>query len=428
MTLFKSMTREQKRVIIGLWAFAFVTMMAPMTTALLAYIFRTYPDVPRTTIQMLVTAPNLIGMFVSLAIGPIAMKISPKKLLVFVGICNLLYFVVYIIFGIRGPFQILMVSIVFYGVVRGAGQLLMNTLIGRHFPPEKRANLIAINQSVLSAGQAIIGVLAGLLASMDGGISWNRAHLLGLLVLPAIIAFAILVPKDTNDDAPKSEAGAKATRAAPVKGSKKIPAKVFLYAGMGFVFIIAQMGFSLNLSPHIVESGMGPAALVATMVSAMTITSMILGFTYALWQKLFKKWIVPVAYAGAAVGLIVFVLFNTNVMIAFFAAIMMGWGISLSNPTIASTITRIAPRKLVPVCLSIFISGANLAIFATPLVIAAFSGVTGGGTIGNMYVAVGAALIATVISIFLFPLEKKPKSKPTPEPPKAVEEQTTDQK
>ena len=191
------MSTTQKKAIASVYILTPFVMMINLTSALIAYIIVSYPGVSSSTVTSLLTVPSLIGLGVSLITGPLALKINKKYLMLFVGACGLAYFAIFALVGSNGPFSMLMFAACLAGVCRGAAMTLSTSIISEYAPAEKRATLMAVNPAMINGVYAIANVACGAIAALNGGADWNNAYFVGFIILPALIAFAILMPKQS---------------------------------------------------------------------------------------------------------------------------------------------------------------------------------------------------------------------------------------
>ena len=308
-------TTTQKKAFLALCVIASMMMIANMTGSFLAYIYDSYPDISPTNVQLVMTLPGLVGLLVSFAVGPLALKFNKKYLLLLTALANFISIMAFAVFGVSGPFAVLLVAAGFSGITRGAAMALINSSIGEYIGAEKSASYIAINAAIMNGGSALVGVIGSVIGSASGGAHWNRAFYLGLLIIPTMIAFAIMMSKAPEAPSlPSDGHGGDATRSkmkdAGASGREerdsKIPGRVFVIIVLSMLFSMSFAAFVLNLSTYIItEYRLGTSTDVGLINSVATVVGIIIGFSYTLWSKLFKKWIVPIGYAVAAIGMIV---------------------------------------------------------------------------------------------------------------------------
>jgi len=405
------MTKTQKHAFIALCIIASMVMISTMTGSLLAYIYASYPDTPQTTIQLIMALPSLVAIFASFAAGPLAMKINKKYLLLFASATNLLYFVVFAIFGVTGPFMLLVVVAAISGIARGATMTLMNSAIGEFMGPEKSAVYIAIIGAVLHGGAVIVGILAGMIGAANDGATWNNAFYLGLLIIPTMVVFVKLMPKKVDAAQSSSDnrlnTGLGETPTDSIS-ENRIPSKVYAIVLLVVIICISINAYMLHISYYIIaEHELGTSADVGLINAFFTLIGVIIGLTYSKWEKMLKVWNMPFSYLMPAIGLCVLILASTTIVGAYIAAVFVGFTFCMIIPYNTGYIIKITPPRLIPLSVAIFSGGMNLGMFVAPFVLSNISPLFGGGINGVFLLGIVLALICSIAAIFLFPFSDR---------------------
>lgn len=384
-----------------------MVMISAMTGSLMAYIYESYPTLPVTTVQLVMALPALIGIFSSFASGSLALKYSKKNLLLICAVTNLFYFVVFAVFGVSGPFWILLAAAGISGISRGASVTLMNLLISDFMGPERSASYMAVIGAVLQAGAAIAGVLGGLIGAVGDGAYWNYAFYLGILIIPSMIIFAKLMPK-SPENAAASIGGHKNNSATAPAGGSRIPAKVYFVGVLLVLYFISASAYLLNISFYIIsENELGTSADAGFVNFVCTAMGVFVGIFYNRFAKLFKSWNMPICYFLTAVSFAILIIFSNNIIGAYVASLLLGIGFSLTVPYNTVYFVKITPPKLMPIAVA-FVSGSmNLGMFVAPMVLNSIGEMLGSGTDGIFKLAAAIALICTIGSIFIFPMSEK---------------------
>jgi MFS family permease len=190
-------------------------------------------------------------------------------------------------------------------------------------------------------------------------------------------------------------------------GSERIPLKAILMVLIGSVFYVCVAGFRLNVSIYVIsEHELGTSVESGLATSLSTICGIAAGFAFALLLKVFKKWVVFTGYALAAVGLFIVVFVHTSLFGAYFGACLMGFGANMANPYLMGQLINVTPPRLVPVAMSLLAGGVNLGMFLTMDILGFLSRFAGGGLRGVLLIAAIGASVCTVLSIFMFALNR----------------------
>lgn len=399
----------QKKAIWSLRIIMLVAGITQVTGALIAYIMASYADVSPTLVRSVLSIPSLGGLIVGFAVGPISMKLSKKKIIIACLCCDVVYFTLFTFFGTKGSITILLVAAAFAGFTKGAVVPMANALVGEFVTDsEKRGSCVAINTALMSGGFAVISMIAGAIASKNGGANWNQAYMVGIFTVIAIIVFAIMMPTKPDEE-PSAQRHPQGAGAADAEHTKeKLPATFFAISVIAILFIMSYSTFSYNYSSFIItEYQLGTSMQASIASSALTVLGLFGGFTYKYWAKVLKKWTVPVAYGMIAVGLLLMVMIHSSIITVFIAAALCGLGQALSNPYIIAKIMEICPPKLVSLAMSWYSAFLNLAMFFALYVVTFFANFVGGGSQGAFIVGTIGAGISVIAAIFIYSITKK---------------------
>jgi len=389
-----------------------------MTGPSLAYIVGSYPDVPVSSVMSILTIPGIVAMFVSFGIGPLSLKINKKYLLLIALSSALIYYAVFVLVGERGPFAFLLVGACILGIIRGSGSTLVNAMIGDFVEPAKRASRIALASAILHGGSGLTALLGGMIAAGNDGSNWPFSFLLGFISIPAMIIFAVMMPKSPditvridresrvkdviNTEKIKSEE-TKPEEVHEKKALFGIPVNVLVVVFMHFVFMVCLCVYFLNSSIYIIiEHELGTSADAGLVGTSFTVTAVIIGLTYSVWDRYIKNWIVPLSYSFAILGFLSMLLFTDTIAGIWSAAFLLGLGMNLAGPYIMSWIMAITPKKLVPVSISIYMGCMNLGMFLAPYILGFAGSLLGGGIAGALRTALILMPGCVIASFFLF--------------------------
>jgi MFS family permease len=257
---------------------------------------------------------------------------------------------------------------------------------------------------VLNGGVALMAVVGGAIAAGNGGVAWPRAYYLGAIIIPAIIVFGVLMPKkpDTPEEENRMPTPESVVSQEPAEQGK-IPLRVISVGILSVFAFICICGFLLFVSVYIVnEHKLGTSVQAGIANSIFTITSVIAGFTYGIWSKLFRKLLIVVAYGIVILALFCMMTFTATLFGAYAAAFFLGWGFSIINSGSVAFVARISPPRLAPVGISIFMAGLNLGISVAIYVLNFLSGFLGGGLNNILLVCTAGMAVCTVAAFFVF--------------------------
>ena len=393
----------QKRAILAVYIISFVLLFAGLTGTTIAYIINSYVPQGHSpgAIQQLMSLPAIFGLITSFVIGPIALKINKKYLTMLCAVMVFLYFVIFAVVGSNGPFPLLLAATAFGGIAQGSAMTLMSSMIGEFAGPAKSANYVAVGLAIMNAGGALVALVGGAIAVGNGGAAWPEAYYLGVLVIPALVLFGMLMPKKPDDAAPASAPAAGSPP--PPDAGGKLPVRNVVIGILAVFSSICICGFLFYISVYIVnEFKLGTSVEAGIANSIFTITGVITGFTYGIWAKLFRKFLIVVSFALVALALFCMMTFTSTLLGAYLGALFMSFGFNMMNPFIMGFIIRITPARLVPVGISCLMAGANMGMFTAIYVLDFLSGLLGGGLRNVLLVAAVGMTICTVAAWFVY--------------------------
>jgi MFS family permease len=403
----------QKRAVLAVYIISFVLLLQGVTGTTIAYIIQSYSDrVSPISVQQLMSLPAIFGLIISFIIGPIAMKINKKYLTMICALSIFTYFAFFALVGSKGPFSLLLISTVFAGIAQGSAMTLMSSMIGEFVGPAKSATYVAVGLALMNGGGALMAILGGAIAAGNGGANWPYTYYLGLLIVPAMLAFGFLMPKkpDAEQAAPQPAGGpGDAAPPPPPAGKDKLPGRDIAIGVLAIFSSVCICGFLFYISVYIVnEYKLGTSVEAGIANSIFTITGLATGFTYAIWAKLFKKLLIVVSFSLVVLSLFCMMTFTTTLLGAYLGAFLMGWGFNMMNPYIMGFILQITPPRLAPVGISFLMAGANVGMFIAIYVLTFLSGLLGGGLKNVLLICTVGMAACTVVAYFVYRTKDTP--------------------
>jgi len=416
--MFKGLNPTSKKAVIATLIISLVLLFFSMTAPLLGYIFRSYPP-PEYNPFLILQVPAFVAMIVSFVVGPLAMKVNLKYLMVVAAVAMLIYFLIFALVG-SSSFQILLVGAGIVGIAQGAGMVLTSSIFGAYvLDPDQRANFVAISGAILNGGGAIVNVIGGIIAAQNEGLNWNNAYWLGLLIIPVLIVFWILMPKAPEFDE-VSAAGPGGPGGPPPEAKGFLPLKVWLLIVMGLIVSMGMASFLLNVGTYITEElgatlGYGYTTVESGMANSLwTILGVVAGFSFPFVVKILKTWIVPVGYAVGAVGFWMIMTMQDSIALIYVGAGLAGLGFNVAMPYVMGKMMALTPPRWIPVAMSLNMGAMNLCFTFAPNVLAALGGLHSPYYSSQILVGIILVAIGIVISIFLLVIwkDKAPEGPP----------------
>lgn len=398
----ENMTKQKKAMVI-LAIGAFTSSIYDAAQNLLAYIANDYPTVDYLTVVSLMSVPSMASLIVALLNGPLSMKISKKLLMIIYMVASCVSMFGFALVGANGPFALLMGAAIINGLGSGGRNPLQNTLVSEYIDPEKQASFIALSSALANCGMAVCNFLFGAVGSGDGGANWPYAFYIGAALSIVSLAAVCFLP---GTEKVKGEATEKEKKGLNLNGWK--PYRVLAMMILLGIFLIGYSAFTLNVSNYIiVEHQLGTAAEAGVASTIMTISGMLIGFSYSIWGKVFKDWTAAAGFIFAIFGLCG-MLFLTNSLIGIYlCGFCIGIGLNLVTPFGVAKIMAECPQHIVALAMSVFTGINFLSVFAAPYILNGIGKMLDSGSSGMAIVGIGVFVIGVVLSAVLFGLHKE---------------------
>ncbi len=146
------MKKKQRKIHWSLYIF-FFTGLQFWLSPLLGQIATQFPQTNISLVQMLVTVPAIVSVFVALGCGWLCTKVQKKNLLL---LAALISGVTGIMPWIRDSFEVLFFSRIIYGIALGLTTTLNTAVVADFFHGEERVTAMGIQAASIGAGMVFI--------------------------------------------------------------------------------------------------------------------------------------------------------------------------------------------------------------------------------------------------------------------------------
>jgi MFS family permease len=247
------------RLYLAIAAISFLQGLQFSVSPVLGKIQAHYPDVNVSLVQMLITAPGLFSLVVSLVSGWLVLKITKKKLLIFAGfvagVTGLLPF-------LHDSFPLLLVSRTVYGISLGIATTMNMAVVAEFFEGNERVKAMGIQAASVGAGMVVTTVCAGFLGRGD----FRNSYFINLIGFISMIVLIICLP----------ETGvAKETKTEKIRLNGKVLI-MDLFALLENVFLITYTLFVLALIIHVSLDGFLKNRVFICMLLPLLVTDFML--------------------------------------------------------------------------------------------------------------------------------------------------------
>lgn len=307
------MSKSKKlQIIIAIVAISFIQGLQYCVSPVLGQIQNHFPEVSVSLVQMLITAPALLSMIVSLVSGGLVVKISKKKLLVFAGF----------VAGITGflplisdSFSLLFISRTFYGVALGLACTLNTAVVAEFFEGEERVSVMGIQAASIGAGMVVITTLGGKL----GVLGFEKSYFVNVIGFVSMLVIAFLLP-DTGK-----------TKVTSTEKIQLTP-RVFEISGLGALEFLFLITFTTNIAMHLSGALEGNTAISGTLTGIFSGSQIVMGLILGFVTKITKKYTLPIAMLNFAVGGLILIFFPDNYILLMIAAVFCGFSQGMFIP------------------------------------------------------------------------------------------------
>lgn len=262
-----------------------------------------YPQISTGLVQMLITAPALMSMAVSVLSGFLVVKASKKHLLVLgcaaaglFGLLPLFY----------DSFWLLLCSRLLYGIGLGFATALSTAVIADNFSGPERTQVMGIQGACVGIGM----LLSTTLGSALGTYGFRYAYLAHIGGLLAAVVAALCLPKS-----PKVQVTA--------QNRIRLNKRVYLLAGLMLLEMLFVISFSTNIAMHISAAG-GSLLFSGIVTSVFSGIQILAGLLLGRLSKLAGKFVIPLAMLSFSFGMLALILFPSSLPMLVLGASLCG--------------------------------------------------------------------------------------------------------
>lgn len=333
--MFKSVAKEKRLL---MWTFYLVSMSGTAQTALSAGIDvmqRTvFSDKSLSAIQTVMFLPSLLGVVSGiLSAVLISTGIATKKALTVIGV------VLAALVGVLAGFlHTAFWQIIVFGVMIGIGMGFFiptsQSIMLDNFDERERQLISGFQFAFINLGGIIMSVLSGLVLTL----AWYGGYLLLLLFIPIAVMAVVVLPR-----------GERLKRsAAPVDGKtrgKGLPALVFYYTVVLFLFSLLYNAAASNLSTHLSQSNLGTAATAGIAMALLLAGGVVSGAFFGRLSARLDDYMIPLAFLILFVGYTFLNLFAGSLLLTLIATFVAGTSSCLCMPQCVFSVSRLVDPK-----------------------------------------------------------------------------------
>ena len=385
------MNNTQKiRIYITIVCISFLQGLQFGPSPVLAQIGEHYPDVSTTLVQMLITAPALVGMVFALVSGVLVTKISKKKLLL---IAAAVAFAAGMIPLFADSFPLLLAMRMVYGFSLGVATALNTAVVAEWFTGHARVIAMGVQSASVGAGIAVTTAGAGVL----GASVFTHSYFINFIGAVCFVLILVCLPE---------------TGAAEVSGDNKVTvnARVFQIALLGFLENLFLISYTTNIAMHLQGALAGSSSAAGTLTGIFSVAQIIIGLLLGIVTGLTKKLTLSCAMLSFSIGALILVLFPTNFALLCIGSLLCGFSQGAFIPTAMVEVANAVPPVAAAMASGVFTCATCIGQLISPFFLNAVSrALFGSVNPGNVFRIdfVGMLISAGIAAVIML---RKPRS------------------
>lgn len=340
------MTKNNSGLKAAILTMSFIQMATNAVSSILANIATEFPDASVTTIQYLMTFPNLMIVAVSVIAAGLAERISKRTLaatgLLLAAVSGILSF------AVHGSILILYVWAGMLGIGVGLVVPMANSLISDYFQENERDTMLGYQTGAANAGSMIMTYVGGVLAT----IAWQFDYLVYLLAIPGLILTLMFVPKQNvvAKDTVTTE-----------KKKLKISAYEVLFCIVAAVYMLMFYLGPTNIALYFSEKQIGNTMTAGMASSLLLLGGVLMGFLFGKLAEKIGKHTITLGFLALFVGYTL-IYMKGQLISTYIGCLLVG----MSNPLVLPQCMVTEDKQRSTVMMSVVFAIANLGTFLAP--------------------------------------------------------------
>ncbi|MGT2799781.1 MFS transporter [Streptococcus marmotae] len=377
---------KQFKITLGILAMAFVSQSNAALAPSVPSIAQSFPDIPISVIQSIVTIGGFTGFFSALLCGKFQEYVSLRKLGLFAlslvgvfGILPIFY---------HSNFYVLLVSSGVVGFGAGMLTVVSPSLISTYFEGDARSSLLGKQTAFQGIGNMLILALGGFLASY----SWVNNYYVYLLPIASFIIFFLTIPQDKQSKSGGEQSG----NVVLEKGSNKVsltsPFILLLLAISVSVTIIVSGSFN-NIAIFTEQYKIGDSSVSGLALSVLSLGMISAGLFINQFIKIFKSLTLTTGYLIAALSFICFLIFHNQIGL-FIGSYFTGISAGIIMTRLVYLLTSIVKEELISKAVSLYSAFTSAGFFISAFLLNSIAGLfTTDLTTGSFIVSVALSIL-----------------------------------
>jgi MFS family permease len=365
---------NKNKIKIAIMAISSIMMVPMALSPILAAVAKAFPTAPIATVQMIAVLPGLVSLPFSLVTGRLATVVAKKTIL----LCAMTI----ILFGglmplfFHGGLGLLLAASAVLGMGQGFLTPICVALIADHFAGHERSHLMGIQSAVINGGGMVMVILSGLLARID----WSYAYSVFLLIIPALIVVAILMPTG-----PVSR---------PVMGGGFGLSRTVAYiSAVALCFGILFTTYNNNVALYLDAAHLGDTSSAGLATSLFTAAGIVTGLSFGRLFRAIQRFAIPLAGGLAALGLLL-AFIGGSLPVVFVGGILVGSGFSIMMPLGTFLATQASAAEASALAVAVFTASVSVGSFVSPFMVNGLASLIGPGDERGRFLVAALGLLA----------------------------------
>lgn len=375
--------KEKRKIILVIICISFLQGLQFGLSPILGQIAGHFQRVDVSLVQMLITAPSIVSVFVALASGWLVLKISKKKLLLFAAlVAGVTGFVPFMV----DSFLLLFVSRLVYGITLGLATTLNTAVVADFFEGDERVSVMGIQAASIGAGMVCITTLSGWLGAGD----FRNSYWVNLVGFAALFLIWLCLPGKAKANTGSRE-------------KLRLPGKVYIASAFAFLEFFFLITFTTNIAMHLGGSLAGNSTVSGNLTGIFSGIQIVAGLILGMVTRATGKYTMPMAMLSFSVGAVLLILFPSNIIMLIAGALFCGFSQGIFIPTGMVAVSNAATPAATAMASAVFTSAMSMGQFLSPTILNTLSDVIFGEvTTANVYriAAAGMAVSAALAAIW----------------------------
>ena len=365
---------------------SFLQMATNAVSSILSQIAAAFPSASTSSVQYLMTFPNLLVVVMSVVTAKLTVNFSKRSLALLgsalgtaAGLCSFL---------LHGSLVLLFIWAGMLGVGIGLVIPIANSLIADYFEGNEKDSLLGLQTSAANVGSMLMTFFGGYLALLG----WHFTYIVYFLAIPGLVCILLFVPRTNAASAePKTEGEASAKNGS----TKGFPRRVYLYFVIGLIYMLCFYVGPTNLAMLVEERSIGNSVTAGTAATILLLGGAIMGVLFGKVAAKIGKMTIPLGFGMMVLGFLM-IYFIPGVPVLYIGSFLIGTSNTLVLPQCMGSVAT-PDKQQTTLTMALCLAMANLGTFLAPAVTGISAAVMGSSLPSSRFFFIGCCSAVLVI-------------------------------